>query len=430
MRLRRVNFSQVRSESDKPLNSLYFDVDKNKKIFFKVAHKCYYPTNNILLKLIDELGDKFKFTFSRSGVFIDQCKKFDPDLLDSFRKLADTGSVEFLAETYYHSLAGLMNEEEFRQQVIAHSNLIKDELGFKPRSFRNTELLMNNSIAKVVEDLGFKAVLAEGVEWLLKGRSPNQVYTVNEAPSLRILLRNYQLSDDIGYRFSAKWWREYPLTADKYAAWLSATPGKVINLFMDYETFGEHHWEDSGIFWFLKALPSEVLKYKNLEFSTVSEAADIEPAGQVSFDKTISWADLERDESAWLGNEMQKLCFNIIKDVGPIVKESGNQELLRAWRLLQTSDHFYYLCTKSMDDGDVHTYFSPFNNPNEAFMNFSSILFDFKARAFKDLLMKKDMEIERTTDQLRKLEARLWKVQENFKPSTEKKGGLFGLFKK
>jgi alpha-amylase len=253
---------------------------------------------------------------------------FNKDILESFKQLAESGCVEFLGETYYHSLASLFeSKDEFIEQVNQHSQIVKDLLGFKPSTFVNTEMIYNNLIAKTVEDLGFKAVFTEGIEKILGWRSPNFVYLrkncfPNEPSAdkkIKVLLRNYRLSDDIGYRFSAKDWNEWPLTADKYAAWLNATPGHCINLFIDYETFGEHQWTESGIFWFLKALPHMVFKYGNLEFSTPSETVEkYQPVGDIDVFEfsTISWADMERDVSAWLGNKMQQICFEELKQIG------------------------------------------------------------------------------------------------------------------
>jgi alpha-amylase len=268
-------------------------------------------------------------------------------------------------------------------------------LGFKPSVFVNTEMIYNNIIAKAVEDLGFKAIFTEGTEKVLGWRSPNFVYKrkfafPNESTPekrIRVLLRNYRLSDDIGYRFSAKDWNEWPLTADKFASWVSATPGQCINLFIDYETFGEHQWPESGIFWFLKSLPQMILKYNNLEFTTPTETVEKhEPVGDIDVFEfsTISWADIERDVSAWLGNNMQNICFEELKHLEPVVKSLNNPDLLKIWRMLQISDHSYYCCTKWMGDGDVHKYFSSFNNAPDAFANYISIISDFKTKVFAE----------------------------------------------
>jgi alpha-amylase len=309
--------------------------------------------------------------------------------------------VEFLGETYYHSLASLFkSKEEFIEQVKMHRRTIKDLLNFKPRVFVNTEMIYNNIIAKTVEDLGFNAIFTEGIEKILGWRSPNYIYTrkfcfpndPGPEKRIKVLLRNYKLSDDIGYRFSARWWDQWPLTADKYASWLSVTPGQCINIFIDYETFGEHQWEDSGIFWFLKALPYEILKHENLEFSTPSEVVKkYNPVGEIDVFEfsTISWADLERDVSAWLGNAMQQFCFEELENLEHFVKKLNNEELKRIWRMLQISDHLYYCCTKWWGDGDVHKYFSHFPTPQDGFLNLFNIISDFKLKIFAELKRKR-----------------------------------------
>ncbi len=365
----------------------YFDEGMNRHYFEKAARQCYLPANKILLKLCEEngaLGRKFKFSFSVTGVFLEQAQKFDKRVLESFQQLASTGGVEFLGETYYHSLAGLYaDKSEFREQVEMHSGVVRDLFGQAPKSFRNTELIFNNSIAKEVEGMGFGAILSEGIEWVLGWRSPNYAYRPKGCKKLKVLLRNYKLSDDVGYRFSAKWWSGWPLTADKYASWLSESPGQMVNLFMDFETFGEHHWQDTGILNFLQALPEECFKRGNLQFKTVGEAAEShEAVDEIDVQGNLSWADLERDVSAWLGNKMQNACFGELQSMAPEVKQCGDGGFLHAWRKLQTSDHLMYLCTKSWADGDVHKYFSPYkeNSPYDNFINFMNIIQDFKSR--------------------------------------------------
>lgn len=377
------------------LTDLYFDRGLNEFTFKKVAGKCYHRSNDILLSQIDRFKNsarKFKVSFSLSGTFLDQCERWDRDLLEKFKQMAESGCVEFLCETYYHSLASLYEDKtEFIEQIKQHQQVLKDLLGVRPKVFRNTELLYHNDIGKEAEELGFQAIMTEGIERILEGwKSPNFIYR-RHGGKIKILLRNYQLSDDIGYRFSSRWWNEYPLTADKYATWLSATPGDTINIFIDYETFGEHHWEDTGIFWFLGSLPQEILKWQNLEFSTPSEVVDkYQPVGEINvpYYETVSWADLERDASAWLGNHMQQAIFNQMKRLGDLVKESGNDEFIKIWRYLQTGDHFYYMCTKCLADGDVHKYFSHHGNPYDAGINYLTILSDFKERVLRYTLEK------------------------------------------
>jgi alpha-amylase len=360
-------------------NASYFDEIKNSHIFEKISNKCYIPTNKLLLNLIDEYKNKFKIAFSLTGVFIEQCQKYTPDVIESFKQLASTGNVEFLSETYYHSLAALFSQKEFEEQIKLHKNLINDLFGQKPKVFRNTEAMYSNSMAKIIENLGYKGIITEGHEKILSWRSPNYLYKPVGCENLVALLRNYKLSDDIGFRFSAKWWEEYPLTADKYAAWLSKCEGDCINLFIDYETFGEHQWQDTGIFEFLKHLPFETLKYNNLNFKTPSEVVkSYKPVGVVDVPNILSWADVDRDTSAWLENEMQKFAFEQMVKLEEKVKQ--NPELLKIWRLLQTSDHFYYMCTKWFADGDVHKYFNAYDSPYDAFINYMNVLQDIKNR--------------------------------------------------
>jgi len=360
-------------------NAPYFDNERNRKYFERISRKCYLPTNKVLLNLIDQFGKKFKIAFSLTGVFIEQCKSFAPEVLESFIELSKTNCVEFLSETYYHSLAALFSVEEFKKQIKLHKDLVNDLFNQRPQVFRNTEAMYSNGIAKIIEDLGYKGIITEGHESILGWRSPNYLYTPKDCNKLVALLRNYKLSDDIGFRFSARWWEEYPLTADKYASWASACEGNCINIFIDYETFGEHQWEDTGIFEFLKVLPHEILKYNNLDFKTPSEIVkSYKPVGIIDVPHIISWADIQRDTSAWLENDMQRLAFERMAKLEKTVKK--NSELLHIWRLLQTSDHFYYMCTKWWADGDVHKYFNPYNSPYDAFINFMNILQDIERR--------------------------------------------------
>jgi alpha-amylase len=360
-------------------SSAYFDETKNKHIFEKVANKCYIPTNNILLNLIDQYKDKFKIAFSLTGVFVEQCQKYAPHVIESFKQLADTGNVEFLSETYYHSLSALFSQKEFEEQIKLHKNLISDLFEQRPEVFRNTEAMYSNSIAKIIENLGYKGIITEGHEKVLSWRSPNYLYRPAGCEKIVSLLRNYKLSDDIGFRFSAKWWEGYPLTADKYAAWLSKCEGDCINLFIDYETFGEHQWQDTGIFEFLKHLPNEIFKHNHLEFKTPSEVVKShKPVGVIDVPYVLSWADVDRDATAWLENEMQKFAFDQMIKLEEKVKQ--NPELLKVWRLLQISDHFYYMCTKWFADGDVHKYFNAYDSPYDAFINYMNVLQDIKNR--------------------------------------------------
>jgi len=380
MRLR--HFS-VFGEHAERLDERYFDCDLNRRILEKVANKCYLPTNELLLRLIEDNHGSFKISYSLSGSFLEQAKRFCPQLIESFQRLAKTGCVEFLDETYYHSLASLFTDKrEFAEQVRLHADALKELFGARASTFRNTEVIFSNDIARLAEGMGYSAIMTEGLESLLGWRSPNYVYSVAGTDGMRALLRNFKLSDDVSYRFSARWWSEWPLTADKYARWLAASEGQCINLFMDYETFGEHQWSETGIFSFLEHFPREALKYQHLEFQTPAEVVrDNEPVGEVSAENPVSWADIERDTSAWLGNDMQRECFHFLQDIGTRVRSRGDDEMLHSWRLLQNSDHLYYLCTKSLADGDVHKYFSPFESPYDGFINYMNILQDFSQKA-------------------------------------------------
>jgi alpha-amylase len=396
MRLNWFDTSNAYVNNYRELVDKYFNMGLNKYVFDKVANRCYFPTNKIILELIDKFkGEKkkFKVSYGISGVWIEQCERFNKDLLDTFKQLADTGCVEFVDSTYYHSLSSLFDiaRVEFTEQVKKHSELIKDLFGQKPTFFENTEFIYNNLIAKTVESMGYKGMFTEGVDWILGWRSPDYVYKPKFCDKLKVLLRNYRISDDVGYRFSSRDFNQWPITAEKYAAWLAANPGQCVNICIDYETFGEHQWAESGIFWFLKALPYQVLKYENLEFCTPSEIVDkYNAVGEIDVFEynTISWADMERDTSAWISNKMQQICYNEVKGLEKYVKATKDEDLLHVWRLLQISDHYYYLCTKWWGDGDVHHYFAHMKNPYESFINFLTIISDFKSRVMEELMRK------------------------------------------
>ncbi len=377
MRLNHFSESKIGRKND--TFNTYFNHDLNRGIFKKVAKKCYIPTNKILLDLIKEYFSEFRFSFSLTGTFIESCERYMPTLLDSFKELFDTGAVDFIEETYFHSLASLYDDlDEFVEQVKMHRQMMKRLFHYQPKVFRNTEAIYDNRIAKIIADLGYKGIITEGTEKILKSRSPNYLYKPSNC-DIKVLLRNYRLSDDIGFRFSTHDWVEYPLTADKYANWLSQTKGDIINLFIDYETFGEHQWHETGIFDFLKYLPKEILRYKHLDFVTVSEAIHrYKTVGEIDSPWAISWADEDRDVSAWLGNDMQLACFSLLKEIGTLLKQQKKKELLYIWRLLQTSDHLYYMSTKGLKDGTVHTYFRPYDTPLDAFNNFLNILQDLR----------------------------------------------------
>ncbi|MBF0359612.1 MAG: polysaccharide deacetylase family protein [Oligoflexia bacterium] len=360
----------------------YYEDDKiNREILYKIIEKSYIPTNNLMLKLIKKYNGQFKIAFSISGIIIEQLEKYAPYVLDSFRRLVDTGCVEIINETYYHSLCFLKSKEEFKEQVTFHKEKMKSLFGVTPTTFRNTELIYNNELAVEIEKMGYKTILAEGVERVLGWRSPNFVYYPSVAPKLKLLLKNYRLSDDVAFRFSNGGWPEYPLTADKYANWLHAVAGngEVIGLFMDYETFGEHQWADTGIFKFLEVLPEKILAHPDYCFQTPAEAAaTYPPVGPFDSREYISWADIDRDLSAWLGNPLQDSALDFAYSLEKPVKESRDPNLIHTWRKLLTSDHYYYACTKWFNDGDVHKYFNPYDTPYEAYMIYINVLNDLK----------------------------------------------------
>jgi alpha-amylase len=376
-RLKKYSVFEIGKSSD------YFDHKKNKEIIEKVAKKCYLPMNHLLLDLIKKHHGKFKVSFSLSGSIIEQFQRYKPEVLESFQELAKTGCVEFLAETYNHSLSYLFSKDEFKEQVELHQKTIKDLFGQEPCVFRNTELIYNNELAHFVQDLGFKGIVAEGADHILGWRSPNFVYTPKTAPRLKLLLKNYKLSDDIAFRFGNRTWEEYPLHSPKFAQWVSSVNGngQVINLFMDYETFGEHQWEDTGIFEFMRHLPDDILRHPDNDFKTVSEVIDSYPSvGELDIHNFISWADVERDLSAWLGNRIQNYAAKELYNFEQAIKGLDNNALLEDWRRLTTSDHLYYMCTKWFNDGDVHKYFNPYNSPYEGFIAFMNVLNDIAIR--------------------------------------------------
>jgi len=362
----------------------YWDDYLNRNVIRKVAQKCYLPMNALLLELIHKYNGKFKVAFSVSGTFLDQMEAYAPDVLESFQKLVATGKVELLNETYTHSLAALKSKEEFNRLVIKHQERIKELFnGYTPKVFRNTELIYSDQIGAMVAELGYDAVLTEGAKHILGWKSPNYVYTNAIEPKLKVLLKNFLLSDDIAFRFGNKTWADYPLTTDKFITWINAIPKEeqVLNLFMDYETFGEHQWAETGIFEFMRHLPQAVLDHSSFTFSTPSEVVAGSPGvGKIHVPVPISWADEERDLTAWLGNDMQDEAFDRLYEMEKLVKEIDDPEIQRDWGYLQTSDHFYYMCTKFFSDGSVHEYFSPYDTPYDAFINFMNALSDFMLR--------------------------------------------------
>lgn len=365
----------------------YFNGDgendlNNRRILEKVARKSYLPANRAILDLI-RAHPQFKVSYSLSGVLLEQLELYSPETLDTFKELAATGNVEFLSETYYHSLSFLYSPEEFRAQVALHRDKLKELFGVSPSVFRNTELIYNNSLAAEIERMGYRGILAEGADHILGWKSPNFLYRPRGTSNISVLLKNYRLSDDIAFRFSSRDWKEYPLTAPKFARWISAHNGggNIINLFMDYETFGEHQWEDTGIFSFLRHLPREILRNPDNDFVTPSEAIErFEPVGEFDAHAFVSWADIERDLSAWLSNPIQHEAARKLYDLEALVHGARNERILTDWRKLQTSDHFYYMCTKWFADGDVHKYFNPYQSPYDAFISFMNALADLRLR--------------------------------------------------
>ena len=381
-RLRQYRFFDIGKDSH------YFDDFSNRTIVRRVAEKCYLPMNAIMLKNINKLGKSFKIAYSISGSAIEQFEQYAPEVLDSFKALAATGCVEFLAETYTHSLASLVSKDEFKKQVELHSKAIEKHFGKKPKCFRNTELIYSDEIGEMVYKLGFKGMLTEGAKHILGWKSPNYVYSNANNPKLKVLLRNFTLSDDIAFRFSDKGWNEWPLDTNKFTSWVAdqASKDEIINLFMDYETFGEHQSAASGIFDFMRALPEALLNNANVEFVTPSEAIKKHDAvSPINVPFSISWADEERDTSAWLGNELQNEAFSKLYDLSDRVLALQDDKITKDYMKLQESDHFYYMCTKFFSDGAVHTYFNPYDTPYEAFINYMNVLSDLIIRIERKL---------------------------------------------
>ena len=359
----------------------YEDVRKNREILDRVSAKCYLPANETLLHLIEEHQGEFKISYSISGTALEQMEKYRPDVLMSFQELARTGCVEFLSETYYHSLSFLYSKQEFIRQVVKHKEKIKEHFGQTPQVFRNTELIYNNEVANFVPYMGYKTILCEGLDSVLGYRSPNFVYQPPQNSTIKCLLKNYQLSDDIAFRFSNKDWSEWPLTASKFAHWIHETAGngETINLFMDYETLGEHQWPETGIFEFLEHLPREIRKHPDFNFLTPSEVVrTYDVKGEYDVRDLSSWADTDRDLSAWLGNSLQHDAMKRIYSLENHIKKTRDEDIINEWARLLTSDHFYYMCTKYWNDGDVHKYFSHYGSPYDAYINYMNVVTDLE----------------------------------------------------
>ena len=389
-RLRLYRFFDIGRES------YYYDDFTNRTIMQRVAQRCYLPANRMMLDIINRTGKRFKVSYSISGSALDQFERYVPEVIDSFKALSDTGCVEFLSETEDHSLASILSPAEFKKQVKIHKKRIGDLFGQKPRAFRNTELIYSDEIGAMVADMGYKVMLTEGAKHILGWKSPDFLYQNAINPRLGVLLRNFKLSDDIAFRFSDRSWSKWPVTAESYISWLNEDlkNGEIINLFMDYETFGEHQSESTGIFEFFKALPEAVLNSTELSFCTPSEAVKIhQPVAPLHVPFTISWADEERDTSAWLGNELQNEASSKLYALESKVIRTKSAALLDDFRRLQESDHFYYMCTKFFSDGAVHSYFNPYATPYEAFINYMNVLSDFSERIDEALAQNRNHKI-------------------------------------
>jgi len=420
-RLRRYRFFEMGHEH------YYYDDFMNESILRKIASNCYLPANRLLLDLIRKHKGKFRVTFSLTGIVIDQFRLYAPEVLASFRELAETGCVEFLAETNSHSLASLMKRDRFEQQVKIHREKMIEFIGYEPTSIRNTELIYSDEIGSWMAEMGYKATVTEGAKHILGWKSPNFMYCNAINPRLKVLLRNYSLSDDIAFRFSNKNWPSYPLTADKYASWVKglASTSDIVNIFMDYETFGEHQKKETGIFDFLKHLPEAIIRKTPFNFMTVSEVADnYQPVSLLHVPSPISWADEERDLTAWMGNELQTAAVTKLYSLADRVIRCNSDQLLRDWVYLQSSDHFYYMSTKFFSDGAVHAYFNPYENPYQAFMNYMNVLSDFEIR-LKTLcpVNVHDEEMNRLSESIDNKDHLIRELQEKL-TKLEKKAGV------
>ncbi|HCE57601.1 MAG TPA: alpha-amylase [Prolixibacteraceae bacterium] len=397
----------------------YYDDYTNDAVMTGISAKCYIPANQLLLKLADKLGDKLKISFSVSGVALDQFEMYAPEVIESFQQLAKTGCVEFLAETYSHSLASLKSNAIFREQVKLHNDKILSLFGQKPRVFRNTEMIYSDQVGVQVAEMGFEGMVTEGAKQVLGWKSPGFLYVNAVNPRLKMLMRNYKLSDDIAFRFSNKQWNEYPLNTDKYMRWLRNLPEKdeIVSLFLSYEAFGERHADESGIFTFLEELLEKIVQSSDFKLSTPYEIIkDLQPVSAVSVPHSISWADEERDLTAWLGNEMQKEAFEKLYSLSNQITSCTDTGLLKDWNYLQLSDHFFYMSTKVSTDGEVHKHFNPFGSPYEAFINYMNVLSDFSLRLnrltspaneieeLKKRLAEKELKIKELEDSILKLE--------------------------
>lgn len=354
----------------------------NRRIVEKVAEKSYRPTNRVLEEIIKQ-HPEFRLSLSFSGTVLDQFEEYAPDVLESFQRIVASGQVEILADTYHHSLAFFYSRPEFERQVAKHARRIKQLFGQTPRVFRNTELSYRNDLAKWCEDNGYLGIMAEGWDKYLGWRSPNFVYRPKDCSKIKVLLKNYKLSDDVAFRFGNRGWESYPLSAETYADWINSHhgAGQTVNLFMDFETYGEHQWEDTGIFNFLRVLPETLMRHPDTSFKTATETIEsYEPVGEYDVPDVLTWADTDRDLTAWVGNDIQRDAISAIYHMENEVMETEDPRLIELWRKLQTSDHFYYMCTKWFNDGDVHAYFSPYESPYDAYIAFMNALSDLQLR--------------------------------------------------
>ncbi len=414
-RYRKYRFFDIGSDA------YYYDDFANETFMRKVADMSYLPANKIILEQIIKHKGKFKVTYSISGVALDQFRLYAPEVIDSFAELAATGCVEFLSETYANSLVSLSDSHFFESQVKAHDDLIEELFGQRPKVFKNTELIYSDEIGDLVHRMGFEAMITEGAKHILGWKSPNFLYCNALNPRLKVLMRNFHFSDDLSFRFSNTGWNEFPLTAEKYAGWMVSLPKaeEVITIFINYAAFGQIHPKNSGIFEFLKNLPDAVLKSRQLSFSTASQVvANLQPVSSIHVPTPISWADEERDLSAWLGNELQKEAFDKLYQLKEQMRNCTDKAICKDWDYLQTNDHFYYMCTKFFSDGEVHKYFNPYSTPYEAFINYMNVLSDFKIRLtavvpksatdlelanLKELINVKTRKLEQAEQELKKI---------------------------
>ena len=387
-------------------NHYYFDEYYNKLIMRRVAEKCYLPMNDLLLSQIEKYKSKVKITFSFTGIALEQMEMYAPEVLESFKKLIATGNVEVLSETYSHALCSINKRDEFERQVALHREAIEKHFGVKPKCFRNTELIYSDEIGAMVADMGYKVMLAEGAKHVLGWKSPNFMYVNAINPKLKILLRNFRLSDDITFRFSQQSWSEWPVTTEKFVTWLNRIPDneEIVNVFMDYETFGEHQAVSTGIFDFMAHLPEAILTQTDFKFATPSELAKkLQPVSAIHVPNKMSWSDEERDLTAWLGNDLQDDAFDTLYKLTEKMKLVDDEDLVRDWNYLQTSDHFYYMCTKWLSDGEVHKYFTHYSSPYNAYINYMNVLSDFSECVDSHLKTKESPKLKNNVKNRKKI---------------------------